>query len=237
MGFPDYFKQTGPVLPQPERYVLVSIFQVHKTLKQSDIAFSDIYEKTKQKLNHKELVNALENLEEGGLITYKRVMGQDGFLSIRLTFDGKISAENSGQMTGGSQTKVVNTPIKGTLIRERFNIMCNSAEKFLNEILKIKNITHGKSFRAKIRAFQEKTQNIGIPTVDLTMTCNRMLSLDDEWTFAKHGDFVVNCIEEVCIKDGITKIYTTQHMEKIDNDFLEIQKDLMAVLNFLSKRT
>lgn len=122
------------------------------------------------------------------------------------------------------------------IVRERLTIMSNSAEKLLIYNLQLLGIKAGKSFRAKIRAFQNKISDISVSEVDTTGLCAGLLRLDDEWTFVKHGDFVANAPEAFCIKDGLAKVYTEKYLRELEQEFTKIQKDQMVLGSLLSPK-
>lgn len=119
--------------------------------------------------------------------------------------------------------------VEGMIIRERLNVMCNSVEKILEHNLKKLRIKYGKSFRSKIRALEREVNSLAVDGVDMEKLVNNMLLLDDEWTFAKHGDFIVNVSEALCLKDGKTKVFDDEYMKKLEQIFTMVQKEQLIV--------
>ena len=113
MGLPDWTKQVGLLLPQPERYVLVTISELNKGL-----SSSELFESVKEKISKEELDEALVNLKDASLLNYVRTFSE--FLDINLTLDGKISAENGGQLNSSSIIDKIEDPKKKKELKKNF---------------------------------------------------------------------------------------------------------------------
>ncbi len=78
----------------------------------------ELFESVKEKISKEELEGALINLKDANLINYERTFTE--FFDIKLTMEGKIVAENGGQLSSSLIINKIKDPTKKEEIRKNF---------------------------------------------------------------------------------------------------------------------